>query len=124
MRRYARRVRGRAPLRVPAVLAIAVLGCDGETLRSDADPGQRILYGDGNCGTVCFPSGGDAGLCPDPLVCTSAVDRTCPAGCFCTAYCIPITAQGEMNCPRPDGGGFPECAFPDLTCPEGCAPAT
>lgn len=110
------------------MLAVAVIGCDGDNAPSDARPGRDALltdampYGDGNCGAVCFPDGTDAGVCPDPIVCTSE-ERTCPAGCFCTAYCLPTTALGEMNCPRPDGG-FPQCAFPDFTCPEGCTPAT
>lgn len=111
-------------LRVPAVLAVVVLGCDGDKGPSDAriGDGMNIVFGDGNCGALCFPDGSDAGVCPDPVVCTSN-ERTCPAGCFCTSYCLPTTAQGELNCPRPDGG-FPQCSFPDQTCPDGCTLAT
>ena len=112
-------------LRIPAVLTVAVLGCNGSAPAADARLADGQLfdsyfqpYGDGNCGAVCFSDGTDAGVCPDPIVCTSA-ERTCPAGCMCTRYCFPQTAEGEMNCPADDGL---DCSGPNFECPPGCEP--
>lgn len=114
-------------LRVPAALVVAALGCDGAKPAADAaaDATGRdallydaSLFGDGNCGAVCFADGTDAGVCPDPIVCVSD-DRTCPPGCMCTRYCFPRTAEGEMNCPTSDGL---DCSGPNFECPPGCEP--
>jgi hypothetical protein len=114
-----------ARLRIPAVLTVAVLGCNGSTPVVDARladgapaDGYYIPFGDGNCGAVCFGDGTDAGVCPDPIVCV-ADDRTCPAGCMCTRYCFPRTPEGRMNCPTEDGL---DCTGPNFECPEGCEP--
>lgn len=111
-------------LRIPAVLAVAVLGCNGDKPRTDAGTigdakvADSAPYGDGNCGAVCFADGTDAGACPDPIVCVRD-DRTCPAGCMCSRYCFPRTAEGEMNCPADDGL---DCTGPNFECPPGCEP--
>jgi len=110
-------------LRVPTVLAIAVLGCNGEKPRTDAGTTisdgrvpDSAVFADGNCGAVCFPDGSDAGVCPDPVECVRD-DRTCPAGCMCSRYCFPRTPQGQMNCPTDDGL---DCSGPNFECPDGC----
>jgi hypothetical protein len=112
-------------LRVPAALTVTVLGCNGGQPLADARLADGALtdshyvpFGDGNCGVVCFSDGTDAGVCPDPIVCVSE-DRMCPAGCMCSTYCFPRTAQGELNCPTHDGL---DCAGPDRECPDGCEP--
>jgi hypothetical protein len=110
----------RRRLRVPSVLVVAVFGCHGESVRTDGRISDAAPFGDGNCSVVCFPDGTDAGVCPDPLLCVRE-DRTCPAGCMCSAYCFPRTAQGQMNCPTDDGL---DCAGPDRTCPDGCDPVS
>jgi len=118
----------RPKLRVPAALAVALLGsaagCDGDKPGTDSGvmigDGKPVadasVYGDGNCGAVCFADGTDAGVCPDPIVCVSD-DRTCPAGCMCTRYCFPRTPEGQMNCPTDDGL---DCTGPNFECPPGC----
>jgi hypothetical protein len=98
-------------LRVPAVLAFALVGCGGDKPPADANTA---------CSVLCIPDGTDAGVCPSsPYACVSAQEHTCPAGCVCTAYCFPRTPQGEMNCPTASGL---MCAAPDRTCPDGCDP--
>jgi hypothetical protein len=101
-------------LRVPAALVVSVLGACGDDSSGGKDAGT------GECQVKCFPDGTDAGVCPSPeFVCVSE-ERTCPAGCSCSAFCFPRTAEGEMNCPV--GSNGPQCANPDRTCPLGCDP--
>ncbi len=74
------------------------------------------------CAVICFPDGTDAGVCPDPFVCVSDTEpHACPAGCTCSTYCFPRTAEGSANCPTDDGL---DCAAPDRTCPAGCDPVS
>jgi hypothetical protein len=102
----------RQKLRIPTVLAVAFLGCGG-----GKSPGDAPIVGDGACQVLCIPDGTDAGVCPDPFVCVSAANHTCPGGCMCTAFCFPRTPEGEQNCPTDQGV---QCASPERTCPAGC----
>jgi hypothetical protein len=97
-------------LRIPAVLAVATIGCSGKPSVTDAKD---------TCLVFCVSSFTDAGVCPSPPVCI-ADDGTCPAGCRCDSYCVARTPEDEANCPS--DGGF-TCATADGSCPPGCEPA-
>ena len=101
-------------LRVPAVLAVSLLGC-GEGKK----PPQDARLVDAPCGVFCFDDGTDAGMCPDPPACVTASGEygECPGGCFCTAICFPDVAGSDACETNP-----PRCAGPERTCPEGCTP--
>ena len=101
-------------LRVPAMLALTLLGCEN-TKKPVAD--ASVV--DTLCGVVCFSDGTDAGVCPDPPACVVANGEygECPPGCFCTAVCFPDVPNSNA-CPT----NPPRCATPDRTCPEGCTP--
>src|SRR5262245_20742300 len=92
----ANRARAR-PLRIPAALAFALLGCDDA--RPVADAGVADTGVDGTCAVFCLPDGTDVGVCPSNSFQCVAADHTCPGGCMCSTYCFPRTPEGEQNRP-------------------------
>lgn len=66
----------RRALRLPATLAVAILGCDGDEPPKDATPG---------CAVYCVAGVTDAGVPPDggcPLCADfSSGTPVCPSGC-------------------------------------------
>jgi hypothetical protein len=101
-------------LRVPAVLAVSLLGC-GEAKKPPSD--AKLV--DGPCQVLCLDDYTDAGMCAEPPMCVAVNGQygECPGGCFCTSMCFPdVPGSGacETNPPR--------CAGPERTCPPGCTP--